>query len=196
MRRRTRRREDRPARPPSPARVRRRQPPTVSHSLSTQTLSPDNHPPAAFRCILCLVMRPVSQSRCLRGETGSTPVRGARRERSRRRSVVFAPVAQRKGAPEKLNRSREKRGTWTCSVCAPGGDVPGECGARWGGPRVSEAPGTVSRGRCREASFPNGSFARAVRVRLPSGALTFSLIFTSLLRFLPCLLYTSPSPRD
>lgn len=28
---------------------------------------------------LCLVMRPASQLRCLRGETGSTPVRGARR---------------------------------------------------------------------------------------------------------------------
>ena len=31
------------------------------------------------RHTLCLVMRPVSQLRCLRSETGSTPVRGARR---------------------------------------------------------------------------------------------------------------------
>jgi hypothetical protein len=69
-----------------------------------------------------------------------------------------APVVQEEGHRKTLMPALREQGAATCFARAPVGDVHGGSGARWGEFRVADAPGTVSRGRCREASFPNELF--------------------------------------
>ena len=77
-----------------------------------------------------------------------------------------------KGTGKRIRGTVKNGAREPASRCAPVGEVHRRCGSRWGELRVADAPGIVSRGRCREARFPNGLFARAERVRLPPGALS------------------------
>src|SRR4051794_29988325 len=95
---------------------------------------------------------------------------------TREMRIRFSPTpppwsSQRKGHRKNdRNRNLAKRCERTCYVCELAGDVR-ESAARGGvSPRVADAPGLVSKGRGREASFPNGHFTFAVRVRFPPRA--------------------------
>lgn len=69
-----------------------------------------------------------------------------------------APVVQEEGHRKTLRPAPRRAGRGDLLRVRTRGRGSRGGGARWGELRVADAPGTVSQGRCREASFPNELF--------------------------------------
>ena len=69
-----------------------------------------------------------------------------------------APVVQEEGHRKTLRPAPRRAGRADLLCARARGRCSRESGAGWGELRVADAPGTVSRGRCREARFPNELF--------------------------------------